>query len=243
MERLFADNNRLQCPTSTLALLISCSLGNTTHQCRQHNGLALPSRKLLVQKAKEAANMEWLKNRAVKLVGEVRARDWRELEVYFGKWFLEIHSNVEGKGCRISSGAVTVKLIPGFSLYNYYINLSNPTQALEYRGCNYELYVQKIIFYETSVDLFSQILVLLVPNGIKQMWKVRHCPQKHISMCNMDMQISNQINWFFSFWFCYNYMPKVHLTPWMFTGNHTVSLLDTKFHQDLFSTWLTFWSS
>lgn len=34
-------------------------------------------------------------------------------------------------------------------------------------------------------------------------------------------------------------MPKVHLTPWVFRGNHIVSLLDKKLHLDLFSTWLT----
>lgn len=78
MERVLADSNGLQCPTSSFALLISCSL------CRQHSVLTLPSRKLLIQEAKKAANMEWLKNRAVKLVGELKARDWRELqENYF----------------------------------------------------------------------------------------------------------------------------------------------------------------
>lgn len=33
--------------------------------------------------------MEWLKNRAVKLVGELKARDWRELqENYFQKFIV-----------------------------------------------------------------------------------------------------------------------------------------------------------
>lgn len=88
--------------------------------------------------------MEWLKNRAVKLVGGLKARDWRELQVYFGKLFLEIRSNVERKGCRISSGAVTVKLIPGSSLYNYYISLSDPTQAPKYSGITMKFMCKKI---------------------------------------------------------------------------------------------------
>lgn len=57
-------------------------------------------------------------------------------------------NNVEGKGYRTSSGAVTEKLIPGSSLYNYYISLSDPTQALENSSGNYEVYVQKNAFGE-----------------------------------------------------------------------------------------------
>lgn len=52
-----------------------------------------------------------------------------------------MHSNVEGKGCRISSGAVTVELVPASSLYNYSVSLSDPIQALEYSVCNFEVYV------------------------------------------------------------------------------------------------------
>lgn len=55
---------------------------------------------------------------------------------------------MEGKGCRTSSGAVTEKLIPGSSLYKYYISLSDPTQALENSSGNYEGYVQKNAFGE-----------------------------------------------------------------------------------------------
>lgn len=72
----------------------------------------------------------------------------KRLERTSGKLFLEMHSNVERKVCRISSGTVTVKWIPGSSLYNYYISLSDPIQALEYSGCEYEVYVQKNIFEE-----------------------------------------------------------------------------------------------
>lgn len=39
------------------------------------------------------------------------------------------------KGCRISSGAVTMILIP---CINYYISLSDPAQALKYKSCSYE---------------------------------------------------------------------------------------------------------
>lgn len=75
MERPLADNNGLQCPTSSLALLISCSLHNTTPQCRQHSAFALPSRKLLVQEVKNSANVEWLKNKAVKPVTSTRLEE------------------------------------------------------------------------------------------------------------------------------------------------------------------------
>lgn len=65
---------------------------------------------------------------------------------------------MEGKGLRISSGAVTVKLIPGSSLYNYCVSLSDPTQAQEYSGCNFEVYVQKNIFGEQSYRLEERLI-------------------------------------------------------------------------------------
>lgn len=34
-------------------------------------------------------------------------------------------------------------------------------------------------------------------------------------------------------------MPNVHFTLWVFTGDHTVNLLDKKLHRALFSPWLT----
>lgn len=46
-----------------------------------------------------------------------------------------------------------MKLIPGSSLCNYCVSLSDPTQALEYSSCNYEVYVWKNIFGEQSYGL------------------------------------------------------------------------------------------
>lgn len=44
----------------------------------------------MVRKEREAVNMEWLKNRAVKVIEELKQRDQRDLQVSFGKLFLEI---------------------------------------------------------------------------------------------------------------------------------------------------------
>lgn len=91
-----------------------------------------------------------------KWLRKLKQRDWRNLHVSFGKLFLEIHNNVEEKGCSISSGAVTVKLIPRSSLCNYCIRLSDPTQALEFKSCSYEdqaFMTQKSPFGEKSYRL------------------------------------------------------------------------------------------
>lgn len=138
MKSLPADNNGLHCPTSCSALLLSPSLCNKTRHCRQHSGLALPSRKFLGQEAKRSCQYGIAEEQSCESGWGLKQRGRRDLRVPFGKLFLEIRNNVEEKACSVSSGAMTVKLNSRSSLYNSYISLPDPTQALEYKSCSYE---------------------------------------------------------------------------------------------------------